>query len=511
MNKKQIAKLLFFGTLPSCSVVTEKEAPFPNVILIYTDDVGYGDIGAYGGKIPTPNIDRLAGNGLLFTNAYATASTSTPSRFSLLTGEYAWRSPDRKVVNADPPAMIPPGKETWPLVMKRAGYNTSIIGKWHLGLGNNSGPDWNGKISPGPLEIGFDYAWIIPSTNDRVPTVFVENHYVVNLSPDDPIEVNFQKKIGNRPTGYDRPDLLKMNYTVGHNQSITNGISRIGYMKGGESALWRDEDIADILVEKAIHFIDQHKGKPFFMYFAPVDIHVPRIVHERFQGMTPYGPRGDMMAQLDWTVGALVKALEDRNLMHNTILIFSSDNGPVLDDGYADFAAEKTGEHKPNGQFSGGKYSAFEAGGRIPLIVHWPAKIKKPKTINTLFSQVDFLASFAAFLGVGFDTNEACDSRNHWKIIIGEKGLGRKSLVVEAIMNVLSYVRADGYKYIQPGPNIKRVPWATDIETGFYPEGQLYYLPDDPTETKNLANKKTKIRVEMHNELQGIIDKTTGL
>jgi hypothetical protein len=260
-------------------------------------------LGVYDGKIPTPNIDRLASNGLMFTNAYAPSATSTPSRFSLLTGEYAWRAPGRNVANADLPALILPGKETWPSVMQRAGYATSVIGKWHLGFGEGNAADWNGKLTPGPLEIGFDYAWLIPSTNDRVPTVYVENHFVVNLDPDDPIEVNFQQRVGDRPTGYDNPELLKMMFTVGHNQTITNGISRIGYMKGGEAALWRDEDIADVLLEKAVEFIDRQNRNPFFMYFNPVDIHVPRIVHERFQGVTPFGPRGDMMVQLDWTVG----------------------------------------------------------------------------------------------------------------------------------------------------------------------------------------------------------------
>jgi arylsulfatase A-like enzyme len=505
MKRQMCIPILAAGALTACNGIAEKQFSLPNVIIIYSDDVGYGDVGIYGGKIPTPAIDRLAQNGILFTNAYAPSATCTPSRFSMLTGEYAWRSPGRNVANADLPALITPGMETWPLVMQRAGYVTSVIGKWHLGFGTGNNTDWNGVLTPGPLDIGFDYAWLLPATNDRVPTVYVENDRVVNLDPDDPIEVNFREKVGNRPTGSQNPELLKMMFTVGHDQTIINGISRIGYMKGGESALWRDEDIADVLVDKAVEFIEKQTWKPFFMYFAPVDIHVPRIVHERFQGSTPFGPRGDMMAQLDWTVGILIEALERNNLLHNTIIIFTSDNGPVLDDGYADFAAEMLGEHNPFGLFRGGKYSALEAGTRIPMIVHWPAKIKKPAVSDALFSHLDFLASFANFLGIDFSATKSPDSQNHWKTLMGAENTGRKSLVQESIMSGLSLIRADGFKYIRPSGGTKRVPWAMEIETGFENFDQLYFIPGDPYEVKNLANEKPEILSELKSELEKII------
>ncbi|MEE4178479.1 MAG: sulfatase-like hydrolase/transferase [Bacteroides sp.] len=509
MKRTVIYSLLAANILPACKGAHEKEGRLPNVIIIYSDDVGYGDIGVYEGRIPTPNIDRLARNGLMFTNAYSPAATSTPSRFSMLTGEYAWRSPGRNVANADLPALIQSGKETWPSVMKRAGYATSVIGKWHLGFGNDNVTDWNGILSPGPLEVGFDYAWLIPATNDRVPTVYVENNRVVNLDSDDPIQVDFKEKVGDRPTGYDHPELLKMMYTYGHDQTITNGISRIGFMKGGESALWRDEDIADMLVDKAVNFIDRQNGKPFFMYFAPVDIHVPRIVHERFQGITSYGPRGEMMVQLDWTVGAIVEALQKRRLLEKTIIIFTSDNGPVLDDGYADFAADKLGYHNPFGPFRGGKYSVLEAGSRVPLIVQWPGFIEAGKISEALFSHLDFLASFAAFLGQDYDHKAAMDSQNHWETLIGLNDSGSQGLVLQAIMGVLAYVREDGYKYIAPGPETRFVPWAMEIETGFEPGDQLFNIFQDRRETINLAGQKPEILFEIKKELQAVINYNT--
>ena len=466
------------------------ERMLPNVLVIYTDDVGYGDVGAYGGLIPTPEIDRLAEEGLLFTNAYATSATCTPSRYSLLTGEYAWRQPGTGVVNGDAAAIIVEGRDTWPAVMQRGGYRTAVIGKWHLGLGGPGGPDYNGKVAPGPLEIGFDYSWLIPSTNDRVPTVYMEGHYVVNLDSDDPIQISYRENISDRPTGREHPELLNMMFSHGHDMTITNGISRIGYMKGGESALWRDEDIADVLVEKAIAFIDQgggNTGKPFFMYYSPVDIHVPRIVHERFEGITPFGPRGDMMVQLDWQVGALMQALHERGMADNTMVLFSSDNGPVLDDGYVDYAEELTGDHDPFAGFRGGKYSALEAGARIPMIVRWPGVIAPGTVTPALFSQVDFMASFAAFLDQHYDLARASDTQNQWEALLGDDQQGREGLVHQAIQNVLAYVSGDGYKFIPASRGPAFVPWGTGIETGFLNEDQLYNLNIDRAESVNLA------------------------
>jgi arylsulfatase A-like enzyme len=493
--KQLIYPLIAAGLAGSCSQQAAKDddKDLPNILIIYTDDVGYGDVGIYGGSIPTPNIDRLAREGIMFTNSYTTSATCTPSRFSLLTGMYAWRQPGTGVARGDAPALIRPGKETWPLVMQRAGYKTAVIGKWHLGLGGDEGPDWNGRITPGPLEIGFDYSWLIPATNDRVPTVYVENHYVPDLDPDDPIKVSFTENISDRPTGLDRPDLLKMMWSHGHNHTITNGISRIGYMQGGESALWRDEDIADVLVEKAIGFIESNNESPFFIYYNPVDIHVPRIVHERFAGITPFGPRGDMMVQLDWQVGALMEALEERGLAGKTLVIFTSDNGPVLDDGYVDFAVGKLGDHEPWGEFRGGKYSAFEAGTRVPMIVKWTGRVEEGIVSPALFSQVDMLASFAAFTGQEYDSTDAKDSRNHWDALTGKDLNGRDGLVQEAIQNVLTYVRNDGYKYISAHDGPEIVPWGTGIETGFSTDEQLYDLNSDPGETVNIASGKPEI------------------
>src|SRR4051812_4680708 len=371
----------------------------PNIVVILADDLGYGDVGCYGAtKVRTPNVDRLAKEGLRFTNAHSSSSTCTPSRYSLLTGEYAWRKKGTGVLPGDASLIIPTNRETMPALLQKQGYRTAAVGKWHLGLGTGE-VDWNGEIRPGPLELGFDYSFIIPATGDRVPCVFVENHRVANLDPKDPIRVNYEHAIGDEPTGKKNPEMLRVHPSHGHDMAIVNGVSRIGYMTGGKSALWVDEDIADTITGKAVNFIGQNKANPFFLYFATHDIHVPRLPNKRFAGKTPMGPRGDAIAELDWSVGQVLDALDRNGLARNTLVIFSSDNGPVVDDGYKDDAVEKLGGHKPAGPLRGGKYSRFDGGTRIPMMARWPGRIKADTQSAALFSQVDLYASFGALTG----------------------------------------------------------------------------------------------------------------
>lgn len=503
---KSYIYLLIFNSLGLIPLqVKSQNITSPNIVLIYADDLGYGDISSNGGDIPTPHIDNLAKNGLKFTNAYAAAATCTPSRYAMLTGEYAWRKKGTGVAPGDATSLILPGSTTLPGVLQKAGYKTAVVGKWHLGLGKKAPVNWNKDIKPGPLEIGFDYAYLLPATGDRVPTVFVENHRVVNRDPEDPITVSYLKNLNEGPTGSKNPEQLKMMYSHGHNQSITNGISRIGYMSGGEKALWQDEDIADVLINKSVGFIEENKDSPFFLYLATHDIHVPRVPHKRFAGTTGKGARGDVIVQLDYTVSAVQKKLKELGLEENTLLIFTSDNGPVLDDGYVDGAAERLAEHDPFGNFRGGKYSTFEAGTRVPFLVQWKGKVKSNQESTALMSQVDFLRSFATVTGQNLPKDIAIDSQNHWNALIGKQAKGRKSVVQQAIRNVLSYIEGN-YKYIEPHSGPSMVPWGVEIETGFNQEPQLYNLKKDPGETENLASKMPEKTKEMEAALNKIRD-----
>ncbi len=497
-NRREFVRLTGSGVagLVLASVSCGRESGrAPNIVLIYADDLGFGDVSCYGAnKFSTPNIDRLAARGVRFTDSHASSATCTPSRYSLLTGQYAWRRPDTGVARGNAAALILPGTPTLPSTLKAAGYRTAVVGKWHLGLGPEGGPDWNGVIAPGPLEIGFDYAFLIPATGDRVPCVFIEDRQVVDLDPSDPIKVSFDEPLLDEPTGRDHPELLRLQASAGHDNTIVNGVGRIGYMSGGKSARWVDEDIADVITSRAVNFIEQNRERSFFLYFSTHDIHVPRLPHPRFAGKSGLGPRGDAILEFDWSVGQVLETLERLKLSGNTLVIFTSDNGPVVDDGYKDQAVELLQGHKPSGPLRGGKYSAYDAGTRVPFVVCWPGRVT-PGESAALFSQVDLFASLAALAGQTLPENAAPDSRNALDVLLGKSAGGREYVVEHATNGTLSIIW-DGWKYIEPHGGASYDP-ETDIELGSSPEPQLYNLIDDLGEKHNLAAEQPEKVTEL--------------
>lgn len=473
--------------LALATTVAEGAAP-PNVVIIYADDIGYGDISCNGARPGlTPNVDRLAKEGLRFTDGHCTSATCTPSRYGLLTGEYPWRKKGTGVLPGDARMIIEPGRTTLATVMRQAGYRTGVVGKWHLGLGAGD-LDWNGEITPSPLDIGFDESFIMAATGDRVPCVYVRDRRVVGLDPADPVEVRYGQPIPGEPTGKQNPELLKVHPSHGHDMAIVNGVSRIGHMKGGRKALWIDEEMADVFTKEAVEFIGRHKAKPFFLYFATHDVHVPRVPHPRFVGKSGMGPRGDALLEFDWSVSEILKTLDEAGLTENTLVLLSSDNGPVIDDGYKDDAVEKLGDHKPSGPFRGGKYSKFEAGTRVPWIVRWPAKVR-PGVSDALMCQVDFVATFAALVGQPTSVATARDSENYLPALLGESRTGRKELVEHG--NGLA-LRDGPWKWI-PGSKGPAKNGSTNTELGNAPEGMLFNLSADPGERDNVASAHADI------------------
>jgi arylsulfatase A-like enzyme len=468
----------------------------PNVIVILADDLGYGDVSAYGAKtINTPNLDRLCNDGVRFTQGYATSATSTPSRYALFTGMYPWKNEKAKILPADAPLLIDVEQFTMPKMFKNAGYVTAAIGKWHLGMGSGN-PDWNKKITPGANEIGFDYSFLLAATQDRVPTVYVRNGTVVGINSDDPLYVNYKKNFEGEPTAITNPELMKMKWSHGHNNSVHNGIPRIGYQKGGKSALWIDEDIADVFVNEVKQFVSENKSKPFFLYYGLHQPHVPRTPHPRFVGSSGMGPRGDVIVEADWCIGELLNKLQKEGILENTLIVFSSDNGPVLNDGYKDQAVELLGNHKPAGPLRGGKYSLFEAGARVPFMIYWPGKIK-PAVSDAMVCQMDLLASFGAMLKQPIP--KGLDSQNILPALMGRSKTGRKELVLEAISK-LSY-RSGDWSLIPPYKG--QIRNESGNELGNSPEYMLFNLKSDIGQQKNIAGqhpevtKKLKRRFEI--------------
>jgi len=480
----------------------------PNIVVIMADDLGYGDVSCYGAtSFQTPNIDQLAAEGMRFTSGYCSASTCTPTRYSLLTGTYAFRGDRTGIAPPNAPAIIKPGTHTIASVLQQGGYTTGVVGKWHLGLGGPGGPDWNGELTPGPLEIGFNSCFLLPTTNDRVPQVYVQNHRVLNLDPADPLWVGDKKPSPDHPTGQTHRDTLKMDWAHGHNSTIHNGISRIGFYTGGHAARFRDEDLADKWVEKSNEFIEAYKDKPFFLFFASHDIHVPRIPHERFQGKTSLGFRGDAIVELDWCVGELMKTLDRLKLAENTLIVFCSDNGPVLDDGYKDGAIEKIGNHRAAGPYSGGKYSVYEGGTRTPFVTRWKGRIK-PGVSDEVVCTIDLAASCAALSGQSLPEDACLDSFDIHAALLGEVGAsGRDHVVQQDNGRSGSYgLRAGKWKLQRHDKKTARnVVVETELANKKVPSYQLFNLDDDPAEKINVADAHPEVAMQLQAKLEKII------
>ncbi|MFR9620060.1 MAG: sulfatase-like hydrolase/transferase [Rikenellaceae bacterium] len=468
----------------------------PNVLVILADDLGKGDVGVYGSEaIKTPNLDKLANEGVCFNNGYATSATSTPSRYALFTGMYPWKNKNAQILPGDAPLLISTTQYTLPKMMQEAGYKTGAIGKWHLGMGAGD-LDWNTKISPCANDIGFDYSCLIAATNDRVPTVYVENGLVEGLDPADPIYVNYKKNYEGEPTAHSNPEMLKMMWAHGHNNSIVNGIPRIGFQTGGKAAHWVDEDMADYFVDKVKRFVDENKDEPFFLYYGLHQPHVPRAPHSRFVGATDLGPRGDAIVEADWCVGEVIDYLDKMGVLENTIIIFSSDNGPVLNDGYKDQAIDNASKHNQLGDRRGGKYSKFEGGTNVPFFVYWKGEIRPAKS-EALVCQIDIMPSLAKLLKL--DIPEI-DGEEQWKALIGKDKVGRSELVHEANKN-LSY--RSGKWALIPATNNKKTNMAGN-EPGFFAEITLWDLDVDPAQRTDVAAQYPEVVEKLYAEFKEI-------
>lgn len=471
--KKSIATLCCGLLALAATAVAKPKA----IVLFYADDLGYNDTSAYGcGKVPCPNLDKLAAQGLTFTDAHSVASVCTPSRYSILTGQYAWRKKGTGILPGDAKLILPTTEEapTLPEMMRRAGYQTAAIGKWHLGLGRGEAPvDWNSHISPGPAEVGFDYSFIMAATADRVPCVFVRDGEVVNLDPQDPIQVDYRKPFPGEKTADTDPELLKAwgrPDDPQHADTIVDGISRIGHMTGGTAALWKDQDLADTLTEEAVNYIKACSGAPFFLYFCTNDIHVPRDPHARFRGKSELGIRGDVTVQMDDALGRIQAALTEAGYKpEETLIIFTSDNGPVISDGYLDGADKDCAGHNPAAPYSGGKYTLQEGGTRVPFIVSWPGHVPAGERTGALISQVDLVRTLSTMVGVSIPEGQCEDSQNQAYALLGRDPVGRNWLVSQT---------NGGEKLALRVRNMKLIPGKEDL---------LYDLKTDIEEKHNIA------------------------
>jgi arylsulfatase A len=446
--------LVFLVVLPAKS--GDKTAGRPNIVLILADDLGYGDPGCYNkaSLIPTPNIDRLAAQGMRFTDAHSPSSVCTPTRYGILTGRYCWRTRlKQSVLFGYDPLLIEPGRMTIASLLRLYKYVCACIGKWHLGLGIADRTDYSKALTPGPNSVGFDYFYGIPAPLDIPPYVYIENERVVQ-APTRFIQGGAPHRYGGN--GFWRPGAI----APGFKHQETNGK----------------------LTDKAVEFIQKQSAeKPFFLYFAPTAVHMPWAAAKKFEGKSKVGPYGDLVMELDDSVGQVVKALQDARLESNTILIFASDNG-------AYWTAEdiKDWKHLANGPLHGQKGDIWEGGHRIPLIVRWPGKVTAATTTGETVCLTDLMATIAAIVGAKVPANAAEDSFDILPILLGKK-LARP--VREATV-LHSY---DGTFAIRQGP--WRLANALGSRGFSAPahipprpgraRGELYNLDKDPEEKDN--------------------------
>lgn len=290
----------------------------------------------------------------------------------------------------------------------------------------------------------------------------------------------------------------------GHNQSLINGVGRIGYMKGGSKAIWRDEDLADDFLREAKNFIRENKEMPFFLFYSAHQPHVPRLPNKRFAGKSSLGPRGDVIMELDWCVSEIMKELESQGVLEETIVMFSSDNGPVLNDGYLDYSVKKNGAHQPAGLLRGGKYSQFDGGARVPFIVSWKGVIE-PNHSDVIVSQVDFLSSFAHLLGVTIEEGEALDSQNMMDVLLGKSISGRDEVLFESYGKAFA-LRRGKWEYLEPSDN-PPIGRNTATELGHSNNKQLYNMHYDIGQKQDVYHNYMQIGDEMQERIARIVSK----
>ncbi|WP_299667916.1 arylsulfatase [uncultured Polaribacter sp.] len=480
----------------------------PNIIIINADDLGYGDIGIQGAtKVKTPAINRLASEGKRFTDFHAASAVCSPSRYALLTGRYPVRRNFWNPIFLKSTLKIATNRMTLANLMQKANYKTAIIGKWHLGFGNKQPVNWNKPLKPGPLELGFDYYFGVPVVNSHPPFVYVENHSVVGLVPEDPLVYNKKAK-----TRYFDEKF---------------GMDEIGGATAAHEK-YKDRMVGTVLKDKAISWIKENKTAPFFLYFATTNIHHPFTPAPQFIGTSEAGPYGDFIHELDWMISEIVKTLEEEGLSENTLLIVTSDNGGMLNRGGQ---TAREADHHQNGAYLGFKFDAWEGGHRVPFIAKWPGKITPGTTSNQVVSNVDLFATLASIIDYKPKNDEGPDSVDMLPALLGNpKESLRENLLISPSSPRHLALRKGKWMFISGKggggfgdrnlgdhtfgnagafPFTKQVN--SDIENGRIKEdapiGQLYNLEIDPYESKNVYNKHPEVVAEMKELIKKILNK----
>jgi arylsulfatase A len=433
----------------------------PNIVYILADDLGYGDPRCYNpqSKVPTPNLDRLASQGLRFTDAHSGSAVCTPTRYGINTGRYCWRSKLKSgVLQGYSPALIEPGRLTVPAMLKKQGYQTAGIGKWHLGLQNREETDYSKPLRPGPLDAGFDYYFGIPASLDMPPYLFFEN---------------------------DRATAQPTEHVAGIREH-----RGVFWREGAIAPGFKHIDVLPTLTRKAVDYLGGRKaGQPFYLYLALTAPHTPWLPTAEFKGKAGAGEYGDFVAMVDDTVGRVLRVLEERKLTDDTLVIMTSDNG-------AHWLPEEIKEwgHRANDGLHGQKADIWDGGHRIPFIARWPGHTHAGTTSSELMCLTGLMATTAEIVGYKLPDNAGEDSYSMLPALLGKK-------LDQPIREAIVHHSSQGHFSIRQGP------WKLNLGRGSggftppveykpkpgEPEGELFNMADDFAETKNLYKEKPEI------------------
>jgi arylsulfatase A-like enzyme len=457
----------FLAILAGLLVATVAAADRPNIVVILADDFGYGSAACCGGVgLRTPHLDRLAREGRRFTHAYSPGSVCSPTRYALLTGRYYWRTTvkDGEVLPGNAPLHIEPGRLTLASLCEAQGYRTAVVGKWHLGLGSQRRTDWNAPLRPGPREVGFDYFFGLGSNPWTGPHGFIENHELVGR-------------------------------IAGARVEITTGATPAESTTSGIAAPWQETEIMKTLTDRAVAWLEQRREQPFFLYFAPNAVHRPVAPNPRFRD-SQFGGYGDFIQELDWSVGQILDTLDRLQMRDNTLVVFTSDNGGVVNRRVEETARALDAGLAVNGALRGGKHDIWEGGFRVPYLVRWPGRVPPGTTSDQLICHTDLLATLAGVLQVPLAAGCAEDSFDLQRAFTEpEPGPAVRDHVILQAADATYAVRMGDWKFIERvgAPafeyrNRNAAQKAEKAKRKAPSRNELFDLKADPAETRNLAD-----------------------